>query len=114
MTREERLHALAEKMFRAGAFDEIVVLSLEEALEDTLAEIAKAPQENRSAAAQEDLMHNIDVGMALVTCARYFSGKQYAVEAEILNAELADAMEWDAANAIRALDPAQFIDGADE
>ena len=94
MTREERLHALAEKMFRAGAFDEIVVLSLEEALEDTMAEIEKIPQHNRSAAAQEDLLHNIDVGMALVTCARYFSGKQYNEEAEILNAALDNAMEW--------------------
>ena len=93
-TRQERLQSLADKMFRAGAFDEIVVLSLEEALEDTLAEIAKSPQHNRSAAAQEDLLHNIDVGMALVTCARYFSGKQYNEEAELLNAELDDAREW--------------------
>ena len=96
MTRKERLHSLAERMFRAGAFDEIVVLSLEEALEDTLAEIAKSPQENRTAAAQDELMHNIDVGMALVTCARYFSGKQYAEEAAILEAEKADVfvLEW--------------------
>jgi len=95
LTRKERLHALAEKMFRAGAFDEIVVLSLEEALEDTLAEIAKAPQEGRSARQQDELLHNIDVGMALVTCARYFGTKRYAEEAEILNAELADAEEWE-------------------
>jgi len=95
LTRKERLHSLADKMMRAGAFDEIVVLCLEEALEDTLAEIAKAPQENRTAAQQDELMHNIDVGMALVTCARYFGTKQYAEEAEILNAELADAEEWE-------------------
>jgi len=93
-TRQERLHALADQMMRIGAFDEIVVLNLEEALEDTLAEIEKIPQHNRSAAAQEDLLHNIDVGMALVTCARYFSGKQYTEEAAILNAELEDAKEW--------------------
>lgn len=94
MTPKERLHSLAERMFRAGAFDEIVVLSLEDALGDTLLDISKTQQKNRTAAQKDELMHNIDVGMALVTCARYFSGKQYAVEAEILNAELADAKEW--------------------
>ena len=93
-TRQERLHALADQMMRTGAFDEIVVLSLEDALEDTMEEIEKIPQHNRSAAAQEDLLHNLDVGMALVTCARYFSGKQYTEEAAILNAELEDAKEW--------------------
>jgi len=91
---ERRLSSFVQRMFNSGAFDEIVVMSLEEALDDVLEEIRRTPQEGRSARHQEELLHNIDVGMALVTCARYFSGKQYAEEAEILNAELADAMEW--------------------
>ena len=94
MTHKERLHSLADKMMRAGAFDEIVTLCLEDALQDTLEEIRKTPQRGRSAAQQDELMHNIDVGMALVTCARYFSNQQYNDEAEILNAELEDAREW--------------------
>ena len=94
---ERRLSSFVQRMFNSGAFDEIVVMSLEEALDDVLEEIRRTPQENRTAAQQEDLMHNIDVGMALVTCARYFGTKLYAEEAEILNAELADVfvLEWE-------------------
>ena len=94
MTRKERLHALADKMMRTGAFDDLVALCLEDALQDTIEEIRKMPQRGRSAAQQDELMHNIDVGFALVTCARYFSNQLYAEETEILNAEWDDAMEW--------------------